>query len=111
MFVINEDKSIYTIKHDTAHFTVSIAPYELRVGDILTFTVRKRYRSAVIIATNADEDGYFNIASSDYDGVEPGYYLYDIQLTTGEGEIFTLVPPSPFTIDIEITEEVADGRD
>lgn len=110
MFIVDKDKNIYTVLHDTAHFKMEIAPYEVKENDTLTFTVRKRYGSNIVLTTNADEDGMFHIESDMYDGVEPGNYLYDLQLTTGEGEIYTVVPAHPITIDIEITEEVADAE-
>ena len=106
MFSIDVNtKEIYTIKGDTANFKMSIAPYELKTGDKLIFTVKKRYGAPVVITKEADADGQFHIAHEDYDNVAPGYYLYDIQLTTAEGEVYTVVGPANITIDIEITAD------
>ncbi len=107
MFSIDENKNIYTIKGDTAHFKMAISPYEVQEGDVLTFTVRKRYGGPVVITTNADEDGVFHIAHEDYEDVTPGYYIYDIQLTTEQGEVYTVIGPAHIAIDIEVTTEVA----
>lgn len=106
MFSIDTNtKAIYTIKGDTANFKMSIAPYEVKNGDTLTFTVKKRYGGPVVLTTDADELGQFHIAHEDYDNVAPGFYLYDIQLTTAEGEVYTVVGPANMTIDIEITAD------
>lgn len=107
MFKIDDEQNIYTIKGDTANFKMDISPYQVKDGDTLTFTVRKRYGSEVMIACNADENGLFHIAHEDYDNVAPGYYLYDIQLTTTEGEIYTVIGPAHYTVDIEITTQIA----
>lgn len=107
MFSIDENKNIYTIKGDTANFSMAIAPYQVKEGDTLTFTVRKRYGSPVLITENADENGMFHISHEDYDNVAPGYYIYDIQLTTAEGEVFTVIGPAHYTVDIEVTTEIA----
>lgn len=111
MFKIDEDKNIYTIKGDTSHFRMEIAPYEMREGDTLTFTVRKRYGSPVLITENADENGWFHISHEDYDNVAPGNYIYDIQLTTAEGEVYTVIGPAHYTVDIEITTAIAGGSE
>lgn len=111
MFKIDENKNIYTIKGDTSHFRMEIAPYEMRDGDTLTLTVRKRYGSEVVLTGNADQDAWFHITHEMYERVEPGNYLYDIQLTTGDGEVYTLIGPAHFTVDIEITTAIAGGSE
>ena len=109
MFNINTDtKEIYTVKGDTANFAMNIAPYQKQEGDKLTFTVKKRYGAPAVMIIEADENGQFHIPHSAYDNIAPGYYLYDIQLTTEQGEVYTVVGPANMTIDIEITAEEDD---
>jgi hypothetical protein len=106
MFVINPDnKEIYTIKGDTANFNMNIRPYERQEGDSLVFTVKKRYGAPPLMVIEADAENNFHIPHSAYDNIAPGFYLYDIQLTTEQGEVYTVVGPATMTIDIEITAE------
>ena len=104
MFKYNEETSdIYYIKGDTAHFKINVSPFHPEEGDILNFTVKKRYGTPAVIALTADSEMNFDIKPEDTNNLTPGEYLYDIQLTTGAGEIYTLVGPARFTMDIEIT--------
>lgn len=106
MFVYNENtQDIYYIKGDNAHFKIEVSPFKPEEGDILNFTVKKRYGAPAEISLTADDEMNFDLSASDYRrDLEPGDYLYDIQLTTGLGEIYTLVGPAKFVMDIEITE-------
>ena len=105
MFVYNESThDIYYIKGDTAHFSIEVSPFKPEEGDILNFTVKKRYGAPALISLTADNDMMFHLSAADYSAdMAPGDYLYDIQLTTGQGEIYTLVGPARFEMDIEIT--------
>ena len=115
MFIYNEEtQNIYYVLGDTAHFKIEVSPFKPEEGDILNFTVKKRYGAPTAIQLTADDDMNFDLSANDYKyAIEPGDYLYDIQLTTGEGDIYTLVGPAIMTIDIEITtpEEVSNGED
>lgn len=104
MFKYDENThDIYYIKGDTAHFKINVSPFHPEEGDILNFTVKKRYGVPAAISLTADDDMNFTIQPEDTNMLTPGDYLYDIQLTTGIGEIYTLIGPAKFTMDIEIT--------
>lgn len=105
MFIYDDNsKDIYYIKGDTAYFKVEFSPFKLEDGDFLNFTVKKKYGAPALISLTADEDGMFTLTADDYSAdLEPGEYLYDVQLTTNMDEIFTVIGPARFIMDIEIT--------
>lgn len=104
MFIYNEDTHIINyIRGDTAHFRIAVSPFKPEEGDVLNFTVKKRDGEPAILKLTADNDMNFTINSEDTVDAVPGRYLYDIQLTTGIGEVYTLIGPAAFIMDVDIT--------
>ena len=77
-------------------------------GDIIYFTVK--------ISTNTEEKALQKIVTEFTEGAAlitilpkdtreliPSSYYYDIQLTRANGQVKTIIPPSQFTINAEVT--------
>ena len=103
--------SISITRGDTPSFTVSVAdasgaPYELKDGDRLTFTVKRSTKPAdpVIIQRVMDaETGPSFQLTSEETSLDYGTYRYDVELQTAGGGTYTVVKPDKLTITEEVT--------
>lgn len=79
-------------------------------GDTVYFTVKKSvYDTAKlfqkVVTTFTEGSAHIEIAPEDTKLLNPGRYVYDIQLTKVDGSVKTIVPPSKFEIAGEVTHE------
>ena len=79
-------------------------------GDTLYFTVKKNIRDTEKILQKVLTDfpggkAIIEIHSSDTSLLSPGKYVYDIQLTKSSGSVTTLIPPSDFILEGDVTRE------
>ena len=103
--------AISITRGDTPSFTVSVAdasgaPYELKDGDRLTFTVQRSTKPAdpVIIQRVMDaETGPSFQLTSEETSLDYGTYRYDVELQTAGGGTYTVVKPDKLTITEEVT--------
>lgn len=100
MFIIEGNK-MKIIKGDTALFNFALDEYKLKEGDKVFFTVRKGYKDNIeiqkIVTNFNDGIATFLLEVEDTD-LEPGSYLYDIQVTLLDGRVDTVAPPSRFIV-------------
>lgn len=103
-----EGSTIRLTRGDTAYLQVPLktadGAYTINADDTLEFSVKR---------TTKDEDYVFQktVIGEDTFHIEPvdttelsfGKYVYDIQLTTNNGDVFTVVPPSTFEVLAEVT--------
>ena len=110
MLHISPDGSISLTRGDTARLTVPITndltgeEYTLLENDVLTMSVKR---------SSTDDDlcfqkvltgsNMFTIKPEDTRDLIYGKYEYDVQLTTAEGDIYTVVEPNIFEILPEVT--------
>lgn len=101
---------IYLTRGDTAYLEVAIAYengrlYEASAGDTITLSIKKSL-SNTEYALQKEVSGVaaIIIMPEDTKALECGKYLYDVQLLTSNGEVFTVIPPSPFYLEGEVTE-------
>ena len=79
-------------------------PYSLNEGDELVLSVKQSAAvSPYIFQLTADGEGVFTFLPSTTEDMAFGSYKYDIQLTTNEGEVYTVIPVSTFTVMEEVT--------
>ena len=103
--------SISITRGDTPSFTVSVtdaagAPYELKDGDRLTFTVKKSTKPSdpVVVQRVMDaETGPSFQLTSEETSLDYGTYRYDVELQTAGGGTYTVVKPDKLTITEEVT--------
>ncbi|MBQ9621207.1 MAG: hypothetical protein IJR41_04650 [Atopobiaceae bacterium] len=78
--------------------------YEREEGDQLVLTVKRDANTEeALIQLSADADCTFYFTPSATDGMDYGTYKYDIQLTTAQGEVYTVIPVSTFVVMEEVT--------
>ena len=103
MFKINEKTNkIYLTKGDNAQLKVRVfdntgREREIFDDDTITLTVRKTADSQVALSKTANK-GVIELVPDDTNSLSVGTYIYDIQLTTFGGKIYTIVPVANFEI-------------
>lgn len=98
--------NLYMTRGDTENISVKLNGYDLKAGDKVEFTVRRTVVSDVLLHKEvtefSDNAAVISISPEDTEGVKPGRYVYDVQLTF-DGAVKTIVPPSTFEIGWEVT--------
>lgn len=109
MFQINKKTNkILLTKGDNASFKVNIIEANGQIrqlfdDDTITLTVRKTADSDIAFTKTAVK-GVIDIVPTDTKSLTAGTYVYDIQLTTFGGNIYTIIPISYFEIEQEVTQ-------
>lgn len=107
--ILFEDGDISLTRGDTAYISLNLTnngePYEFKDGDTVTFTVKENY--------DEEENYLFQkvVAAGDTIVIEPidtkpyeyGRYIYDVQVNTAVGEVFTVIGPGTFKLTKEAT--------
>lgn len=98
---------------DSAYLTVALtravpgAPeeaYTIAADDTLTLTVRKNIRSeSAALTKTLTGSASIRIAPEDTAGLDPGCYVYDVQLTTAAGDVYTVIAAETWVLDGEVT--------
>lgn len=111
MFVVDKyTKNILLTRGDSAELVVSLAdslgiPYEMGSDDTLVFSmVNEIGDKDVLLRKEIKDSNVFKFIPDDTNKLPFGKYFYDIQLTTADGEVYTVVPPSSFVVGEEVTE-------
>lgn len=110
MLYIGNDGSIRLTRGDTARLSVSIMddttglPYAIKESDEVRLTVKKSVKDSSscfqkVLVGSSD----FYIRPSDTNNLSFGKYVYDVEVTTDGGDVFTVIEPSSFEIMQEVT--------
>lgn len=110
MLYVLEDGTIRLTRGDTARLTVDISNdltqnfYEIQDGDVLTLTVKKTIKdTTACLQKTANSSNMLYIQPEDTSELEFRKYVYDVQLTTAAGDVYTVIEPSTFEIMPEVT--------
>lgn len=106
MLLVNGSRIMLT-RGDTATLLVSLqncdgTQYEMQDGDVLDLAIKKRVCDVDALIAKQSTDGVFEFAPSDTKELPFGGYKYDVQLTTADGDVYTVIPVSTFRIMEEI---------
>lgn len=111
VFKVDEDNTIHLTRGDTARFsigpvvnTITNTNYTPTPEDTVTMTIKKTVLQAdpcVQIIVPGGE--VLHIKPEDTKAMAFGKYVYDIQLTTADGDVYTIVPPTTFELLKEVT--------
>lgn len=109
MFKIDKRNRVTLTKGDTATMLVQVfdldnKEYEILSTDTVTFTLRQNNSAKTMaLQKEATHDHYIIIDSEDTKELPLGLYMYDVQLVTKEGFVYTIIPPSYFSLTSEVT--------
>ena len=110
-----EGSTIYLTRGDTGYLFVEVEgedglPLALVTGDVIHFTVKRSVNDPDVLiqkVITAFEDGKANIKidSGDTKPLRFATYKYDIQWTKVNGDVNTIIKPSDFVVESEVTNE------
>ena len=110
MFEVGANGAIKLTRGDTARMSVNIVndvtgeEYSMQEGDVLTMTVKVNILDEVpVIQKTLEGTNVFHIKPEDTASLDFGSYKYDVQLTTSDGDVYTIIVPSVFKILEEVT--------
>lgn len=110
MLTIDGNGGVHLTRGDTARLAVGInndllgEAYEIAAGDTLRLTVRKNWRDQTIcLQKTLVGAGVFHIKPDDTSGLDVGKYTYDVELTTEDGDVYTVIEPAEFELTKEVT--------
>ena len=124
MFKIAHDKKITMVQGDTGVIRMKISNHELSQGDEVRFAIANKANSSMLLCQHSDKkivlekqvivfekDGTARIVIYPYDteNLQPGKYLYEIQVKTKDGRIDTVVPLTSFTLMEGVIQEELPG--
>lgn len=103
--------AIQLTKGDTAHLSIAITntsakePYKVLPTDTLILTVKKNSKetSPVLIQKRLSGIADFHFVPEDTSGLAVGEYVYDVELRTREGDIYTVIQCNSFQLLPEVT--------
>ena len=113
MFKIGYDKKITMVQGDTGVIRMRISNYELSQGDEVRFAIVNKANPSILLCQHSDKkivlekqvtvfekDGSARIVIYPYDTeyLQPGKYLYEIQVVTKDGRTDTVVPLTALTL-------------
>ena len=111
MLIVDKDNTIHLTRGDTARFsigqiknTITNTNYTPTEDDTVTMTVKKTVLDAapcVQIIVPAGE--VLHIKPEDTKVMAFGKYVYDVQLKTADGDVYTIIPPTTFDLLKEVT--------
>lgn len=78
-------------------------PYEVKSGDEVLLTVKTDIRTKEFVFQKSFVNSQVKILPTDTESLSYGSLVYDIQLKTASGDVFTVIGPSKFTICGEVT--------
>lgn len=110
MLQVESDGVIHLTRGDSAWFAVSIdntisgEEYTLGDRDVLTLTIKRRAKDKeALVKKNITGTNIFHIEPEDTQGFRFGNHVYDVQLTTADDDVFTVIPPTTFEVLSEVT--------
>jgi uncharacterized protein YfaS (alpha-2-macroglobulin family) len=108
MLIVSKYGEIQLTRGDTAELTVDITDseggaYSVKEDDTLTLTVKKNYEDTEpLIKKVVTGINFFHIEPEETKGLDFGKYKYDVQLTTANGDNYTVVADKVFNITREV---------
>ena len=113
VFKISYDKKMTMVQGDTGVIRMRIHNYELSQGDEVRFAIVNKANPSILLCQHSDKkivlekqvtvfekDGSARIVIYPYDTeyLQPGKYLYEIQVKTKDSRVDTVVPLTSFTV-------------
>ena len=111
VLTVDKDNTIHLTRGDTARFsigqivnTITNTNYTPTEEDTVTMTIKKTVLQAdpclQLIVPGGE---VLHIKPEDTKAMAFGKYVYDIQITMADGDVYTIVPPATFDLLKEVT--------
>lgn len=109
MLYVLDDGTIKLTRGDTARIAITInnllsQEYSIGKEDSLTLTIKKKVKDVEpLLQKIVKGTTLFHIKPEDTNDFSFGKYVYDVQLTLPNGDVYTIIEPSSFVILSEVT--------
>lgn len=118
------DNEIHLTRGDSAALSVNISArqygcnnkstFELSDGDEVFLTVKKTAKLESFVfqkrfTSLGNDEILFRIEPLDTNELDFGTYVYDVEIRTVAGDVYTIITPSNFIIEPEVTYAVNEG--
>lgn len=113
LIVDKKSLTIHLTRGDTARLTVDLdvfledgtkQPYAMRNDDVLTLSVKRTAKSVkACLQKDVQGSNEIHIKPEDTASLEFGTYVYDVELCTAEGDVYTVIENKTFKIGVEVT--------
>lgn len=111
MLTIDKDNTIHLTRGDTARLLIDRAAnlatgkdYEFKPTDVVEMAVKKSVCDETALIRKSVSGGEaIHILPEDTKPLAFGRYVYDVQLTTAEGDVYTVVTLATFEVTKEVT--------
>ena len=114
MLRVNGNNDIQLTRGDTARLSLTIQDeltgdgYSPVAGDVIRLTIRKSvYATDKIMEKELElsegDEINFTFAPEDTQALDYGTFVYDVELTTADGDVYTIITPSKFRLLEEVT--------
>ena len=111
VLIVDKDNTIHLTRGDTARFsigqivnTITNTNYTPTAEDTVTMTIKKTVLDAAPrVQLTAPGGEVLHIKPEDTKEMAFGKYVYDVQLTTADGDVYTIIPPTTFELLKEVT--------
>lgn len=110
MLEVDSNGIIQLTRGDTAKLSIDITndvsetDYILQEDDVLRFTVKKSTSTKDISFQKVCQgDNLIHIEPGDTNELPYGGYVYDVELTRSNGDVYTVIPPTKFILLKEVT--------
>lgn len=106
-----EGQKIIHMRGDSALLAIDLwlngKPYEMQEGDSAVLTVKKNIKASDFLFQKTMEDGAFYIVPADTINLKaPASYIYDVQMTLADGQVYTVAGPATYRLLCDVTTEV-----
>ena len=110
MLKVFDDNKVELTRGDTARLSVTVTndiddtEYNIQNDDVLTLSIKKKVKDdEALVSKTITGHNVFHIEPKDTSYLPFGTYKYDVQLTTADGDVYTVITPSDFKIAEEVT--------
>lgn len=110
MLSVSETGTISLTRGDTARFSISIRngitfeDYEIQPEDILVMTIKKKVKDKdALVQKTIIGSNVFHLLPTDTQQLDFGRYVYDVQITTSNLDVYTIIGPCSFVVLKEVT--------
>ncbi len=102
-----DDENITLTRGDTAVLELNVTkddgtPYDFS-QDTVVLTIKTTTNSKDILVQKTFSDGTIKIEHGDTKELKYGTYKYDVQITTGGGDVYTVITPHDFILAEEVS--------
>ena len=102
-----EGTTISHVRGDTGVIGLNLTkdgePYTLGMNDVALFTVKKSVYDTDYVLQKTAINGRFNLLHADTQNITPGTYKYDVQVTTADGQVITVIGPATYKLLPDVT--------